>query len=280
MPSVQEVKYREQYVAAFEANPGFLRQAVTSEVINQGGQLVFLVAGSGNRSAVTRGSNGLIPVADDSQTQVPVTLAASYDKQVRNGFDIFTAQSDQLTIMRNNGVAVMNRKIDDVILQGMYAGSISISGTVTMSKTTANIISTKLRNAHAGEADRGNLFCALSNAAWAYMTDITSFANVNYSDTGGSMQNGVPVQGMWKYWMGINWAEHPGLTGVGTSSCACVAWHRNAMGHTISPSGVSAEMGQVPGEDASYVLHKVYHGAALLQNSGIIQFTHDDSAYS
>lgn len=278
MASVAEVKYREQFIAKFEANPGFLRPTVTSETIMQGGTLYFLTAGSGGRTAVGRGSNGLIPVADDSQTQTAVTLAASYDKQVRNGFDIFAAQSNQLEIIRNNGVMVLNRKIDDVIIVAIAAGSVTLGSVGTMSKTVANRIVTIMRNANVGDTDN-EIYILLSPAAWAYLTDITSFANTLYSSTGGNTQEGIPQQGRWKFWMGANWAEHPGLTGIGTSS-TCLAYHKRAIGHAIGPQGVSAEIGPVAGEDQSYVLHKVYHGAALLQNAGVVKFTHDDSGLS
>ena len=281
MPSIQQAKYRDQFIAAYERGAGNLRDTVTTETIVRAGSLYFLVVGSGGRSAVTRGSNGLIPVGDNTQAQTPVTLAPAYDKQIMNGFDIFTAQGDQLEAMRVEGGNVLGRAMDDLIITTAYTGTVTLGSVGTMSKTVANRISTILRNADVGAADRGNIFCLLSAAAFNYMEDITSFGNTQYSTgTGGRMQDGIPQAMQWKYWMGINWGQHNGVAGKGTSSCTCVAYHRASIGHAIGPGSLDAEIDKVPGEDASYCLHKAYHGSSKLQNSGIVKFVHDDSGLS
>jgi hypothetical protein len=270
--------YRDQYIEAFERRTSVLRQAVTTNTEMRGGSVVFLVAGSGGRSAVTRGALGLIPPSDDSQTQVTVNFAEDHDLNEKTGFDIFRAQSDQLALMRQNSIGVINRKIDARIIAALETGTVTLGAVGTMSKTVANKIATILRNANVGEVDSGNIYCALSPAAYVYMTDITSFANADYTAKQ-KVDDGIPELGQWVRWMGINWCEHSGLTGVGTTS-TCLAWHKAAIGHAISSSGVDAMIGRDEKQDTSWARATVYQGAVKLQNSGIVKFTHDDSGLS
>jgi hypothetical protein len=280
MSVAAQVLYRDQYIAAFERRESVLRPAVTTDTESRGSAVYFLVAGSGGRQAVTRGSNGLIPPSDDSQAQVPITFAEAHDLNEKTNFDIFKAQGNQLQLMRENGIAVINRKIDATIIAALESGTVTLGATGAMSKTVANRIATILRNAFAGESDSGMLYTLVSPACFAYLTDITSFANSMYSATGGKTETGIPILGRWVYWMGMNWGEHTGLTGVGTSACTCLAWHKAAVGHAIASGTIDAAIGRDEKQDTSWARHSVYQGAAKLQNSGIVKFTHDDSGLS
>jgi hypothetical protein len=280
MSIAAQVLYRDQYIAAFERRESVLRGAVTTDTESRGSAVYFLVAGSGGRQAVTRGSNGLIPPSDDSQAQIPITFAEAHDLNEKTNFDIFKAQGNQLELMRQNGIAVINRKIDATIIAALETGTVTLGATGAMSKTIANRIATILRNANAGEADSGNLYSLVTPACWSYLTDITSFANSQYSRTGGKVDEGLPMLGRWTYWMGINWGEHTGLTGNGTTAATCLAWHKAAIGHAIASGTVDAAIGRDEKQDTSWARHSVYQGASKLQNAGIVKFTHDDSGLS
>lgn len=273
-----QVRYKDEYVRTFERMRSILTPTVRGDTQDRGGSLVFLVAGTGARTATTRGSNGQIVPADDSQTQVTLTFAEAHDLKEYTNFDIFKAQGDQIRLMRENSMAVIHRKQDAVIITALEGGTVSAGTAVTMNKSIANIIATKLRNAFAGEDDRGNLYCLLSPAAYVYMTDITSFANMDYTKMD-KLDDGIPQLGIWKYWMGINWAEHTGLTGVGTTA-TCLAYHKDSVGYAMSTMGVDAMIGYDEKQHTSWARASVFHGAVKLQNSGIVKFTHDDSAYS
>lgn len=278
MSIAAQVRYKEEYVAAFERTQSILTPTVRGDTQDRGGSLVFLVAGSGGRSAVTRGSNGLIPPADDSQTQVTLTFAEAHDLRELTNFDIFKAQGDQIRLMRSESLGVIHRKQDAVIIAALEGGSVSLGSIGTMNKTIANRIATILRNANVGEVDQGNIYCAVSPAAYAFMTDITSFANTDYTQSV-KVDEGIPLLGNWKYWMGVNWAEHTGLTGVGTTA-TCLAWHKNAVGYAISTMGIDAMIGYDQKQHTSWARASVFHGAVKLQNAGIVKFTHDDTGLS
>jgi hypothetical protein len=65
---------RQEFIAQFEQGQSWLRTICTTEAVIKGNQAMFLVAGSGSATAVTRGLNGNIPPRVDSLTQVPATL--------------------------------------------------------------------------------------------------------------------------------------------------------------------------------------------------------------
>jgi hypothetical protein len=271
--------YRDQYIAAFERRVSVLRQAVTTDTEERGGSVVFLVASSGNRSAVTRGSNGLIPPSDDVQTPVTLTFVEDIDLNEKTAFDIFRAQGDQLALMRQNSIGVINRKIDSRIIAAAATGTVDLGAVGGMTKTVANRLVTVLRNANVGEVDSGNIYVLLTPAAFTEMTDITSFANADYTAKQ-KVDDGIPELGQWVRWMGVNWAEHTGLTGIGTASAVCLAWHKAALGHAISSRGVDVMIDRDLKQDTSWARASVFQAAAKLQNSGIVKFTHDDTALS
>ncbi len=278
MSVAAQTRYKEEYIAAFERRQAVLVQAVRGDTQDRGGSLVFLVAGSGGRAAVTRGSNGQIPPADDSQTQVTLTFAEAHDLKEYTNFDIFRAQGDQIRLMRENSMAVIHRKQDAVIITAIEAASVTLGAVGTMSKTVANRLATILRNANVGEVDSGNIYCALSPAAYAELTDITSFANADYTAKK-KVDDGLPSLGTWVNWMDINWTVHTGLTGVGTTA-TCLAWHKDAAGYAMSTMGIDAMIGYDQKNHTSWARASVFHGAKLLQNAGVVKFTHDDSGLS
>lgn len=280
MSTAQQVIYADKFVAGFEAGTSVLRQTVTTQVMAKGGQFYFLVASSGGAEAVTRGSNGLIPARDDSQTQVPVTLAEAHDLQRKTGFDIFRGQADQQAIMRMTGMKVINRKIDRLIISQLATGSVNTGAAASFSKTMVNKAVTKLGNAFAIEDMDGELFGALTPAAWAYATDITSFANSLYTEDKGRVDKGLPQPMERAKWMGVLWHKVSILPGAGTSAAQCFVWHRASLGHAIDSASVTGMIGRDEEQDYSWARHSVYQGAAVLQNAGIVVMNHDDSGLS
>ena len=81
--SAFQTQYRQELVATFEEGMSWLRQTTVTEAVIKGNQATFLVAGSGDASAVTRGINGLIPARADDMTQLTATLTEWHDQSGR-----------------------------------------------------------------------------------------------------------------------------------------------------------------------------------------------------
>ena len=103
-----------------------LRDTVTTEAVIKGQQAVFLVAGSGSAAAVTRGTNGRIPARPDSLTQNTCTLQEWHDLVRKTGFNVFASQGNQRAVMQMTTLAVINRKIDSLIINAARGNSFSI----------------------------------------------------------------------------------------------------------------------------------------------------------
>lgn len=283
MSALAQVRYKEDYIADFERRKSTLVHTVRNDAQDRGGSLVYLVAGSGARSTVTRGANGSIPPSDDSQTQTTLTFVEDIDYVEKTAFNIFTAQGDQLAIMRNESIGVIHRKQDARIITALEGGTVDLGVVGAMSKAVVNRIATILGNADVGtDDDMMSMFGALTPAAWIYLTENTSFASADYVNFSGMSptEEGLPPNGRFKNWMGINWCQHGGLTGKGTSTATCLAWHRNAAGYAMSTRGIDAQLDYDPRQDMSWRRTTVFQAAVKLQNSGIVKFTHDDSGIS
>jgi hypothetical protein len=66
--------YPQVFLAYVEQNYSLLRVTTVREAVIKGNQAIFLVAGSGGLSAISRGTNGLIPYFTVSNVQNTCTL--------------------------------------------------------------------------------------------------------------------------------------------------------------------------------------------------------------
>jgi hypothetical protein len=55
-------------------------------------------------------------------------------------------------------------------------------------------------------------------------------------------------------------------------------YHRNAIGHAANTAEMMVEAGYERKQQVSWTNASLYHGAKLLQNSGVVQMLHDGSA--
>jgi hypothetical protein len=241
-------------------------------------QAVFLTALS-SREAVTRGPNGLIPASTDDLTQSTVTLAEYHDLSQKTGFNIWAGQSDQRAIMATLSRGVINRHIDDIIIDALESGTVDANATAqVMTKGLLNHATTILWNAQV--RNDGNVFGALTPAAWAYLSDLPQFTSTDYIN-GKPLQGGAPssIGGVrMTEFLGVKWIMHTALPGIGTAAAKCFIWHKNAVGHAYND--IDADADYMREQDYSWARTSIYDGALKIQNSGIVVITHDDSALS
>src|ERR1700730_1016391 len=178
--SAFQIQYRQEFIAQFEQSQSWLRNICTTEAVIKGNQAMFLVAGSGGATAVTRGLNGNIPPRVDSLTQVPATLVEWHDKPQRTEFNIFASQGDGRRIMQSSTVKVLNRKIDQDIL-GVLSGASSNLGSaqaMTLALATRALAHLDLQDVDTTEED--NMFFVGSPAMRAYLMQIPEFQKAEY----------------------------------------------------------------------------------------------------
>lgn len=271
--SAFQIQYRAEFIAAFEQNQSLVRNTVTTEAVIKGNQATFLVAGSGDATAVTRGLNGLIPARADVNTQNTATLVEWHDLVRKTGFNIFASQGDQRRIMQETSMGVINRKLDLDIITELNTATQDTGAATTASLSLVMYGSTILGN-NAVPLD-GNISALITPAFHAYLMQTKEFASADYV-------NNKPFDGqltMYR-WAGINFIVHPNLPGKGTAAEKCFLYHKNAIGNAINTGGIDTKVGADEEQDYSFARTTVYTGSKVLQNSGIVVLNHDGSAFA
>jgi hypothetical protein len=268
------VQYRQDFIPAFEQKQSMLKMTTTKEMVVKGNQATFVVSGNASDTAVTRGSNGLIPYGNPTNTQVTATLVEKHAPYEMTGFNVFASQGDQIAVMRNESIAVINRDIDLTLLAEL-ANATQDFGTGTATLSTVLGAQAILGNNDVDVEDEANMFAIISPAFRGYLLQTTEFASGDYVEM--KPLNG-PARKVFR-WAGINWIVSSRVTGLGTSSEICYMYHRSAIGYAVNTGEEMIDAGYDNKQKTSWSLASVYHGAKILQNNGIVKITHDGSAF-
>lgn len=278
-----QTAYRNETIALFEQTQTLLRDTVTTEYDMRGNQVVFLVAGSGSAIATTRGVNGMIPARSDSLAQTTTTLQEWHDLVRKDGFNIFASQGNQRAIMQTSTVAVINRKIDNLIITQLGTGTVTVGGSTTIPNVSLfQNMRVKLSNASVPWDSNITLLCQPSFLA--YMEQAPEFANAQYVDlrpyaAGQDNPSWRDKPGAYR-WRNALIVEHPNLPGKGTNAEKSFLYHKCAVGHAMNANDLMTEVDINKEQDYSYARASGYMGSALLQNTGIVIATADGSAYA
>ena len=276
-----QIQYRQEFIQVFEQHQSLLRETVTTEAVIKGQQAYFLIAGSGSAAAVTRGTNGRIPARSDSLTQTALTLQEWHDLVRKTGFNVFASQGNQRSIMQMTTMAVINRKIDELIINQLNTGSVTI-GSVTTIPNVSVFQNARVKLSNAAVPWDSNVTLLCQPSFLAYLEQAPEFANAQYVDL-------RPYAGDSPSWkdkpMAYRWrncliVEHPNLPGRGTTAEKSFLFHKSAIGHAIDTGGIQSPVGYDEEQDYSYARCTAYMGAALLQNTGVVVISADGSAYA
>jgi hypothetical protein len=263
-------------VPAFEQKMSLLKLTTTKETVLSGNQATFLVSGSASDVAVTRGTNGQIPYGNPTNSQVTATLVEKHAPYELTGFNVFASQGDQIKVMRNESIAVINRDIDLTLLAELANATQDYPSTAqTASLQMVTGAQAILGNSDVDVEEEENMFGIISPAMRGYLLQTTEFASGDYVDM---KPFSGPARKMFR-WAGINWIVSSRITGLGTAAEICYIFHRRAIGYAINLGEEKIEADYDKKQDVSWSRATVYHGAKILQNTGIVKITHDGSAF-
>lgn len=272
--------YRSEYIAGFERGGSVLRHCVTTEFMKNGNAIVFLVADTGSATAVTRGSDGLYPARVNNNNQTTLTLVDRTDLPRMNDFDIFSSQGPQREIMYKGSQIVLGRTVDDQIITALDTGTLGNSATGTTDALGMFYFGlTALGQNNAMQAAPGDITAVVSNAFYSNLLKTKEFVNRQYVEVP-RLVNNVPTPMMMEQFIGINIIRHNGLPGTGTTAEKCFMFHRDAVGHAIDKETFVPLFGYNEEQNYSWVRCTSYMAASKLQNTGIIQLTHDASGFA
>ncbi len=277
-----QTQYRQEFIAGFEQHQSLLRQTVTTDAVIKGNQAVFLVADSGGAVATTRGVNGLITARPDNNTQNTCLLQEWHDLVRKTDFNVFASQGDQRGMMQMTSMAVMNRKVDSLIIAELAtathtAGATAVTGSIALLLKASTILQ---NNAVPNDS---NLTLVATPAMVAYLMQAPEFASADYVGA-----NGMPFsmndpawrdQSVAYRWLNFLIIVHPNLTGKGTSAEVCFMFHKNAIGCAMDTAGIETPVGYFEEQAYSWARVSAHMGVKMLQQSGVLQINHDGSAY-
>lgn len=272
--SAFQTKYNKETIAAFEVGESLVRKLVTTEAEINGSSAIFLVAGSGGATAVTRGINGMIPARADDNTQNTCTLAEWHDLVRKTRFNIYASQGKQVEIMQKSTVKVINRKIDSDIITALETGT-QYAG-VASATASLNAVQHCLAILGVNEVPAdGNISMLITPAFHGYLMQTKEFASVDYIHNK-PFENKLTMF----RWSGVNFVVHPNLTGVGTSTEKCIMFHKDAIGHAMDSAALNTAVGYDQEQDYSFCRCSNFMGSKLLQNSGVVIFRHNGAGFA
>lgn len=273
-------QYRQEYIHGFEDRQSILRATTVQEAVIKGNEAIFLVSDSGSANAVTRGVNGLIPARADNNAQNTATLREWHDLVRKTDFNVFASQGDQRRIMQETTMAVVNRKIDDIVIEQLDTLTNNTGAAAQASLDMVVWARTILGNNFVDLTDEDNIFGLISPAYEGYLMQIPEYSSADYIEV-------KPFTGparRFRRWSGVNWMCHARLTnsvGAGGTSTSeqTFMYHRNSIGCAVDKDGIDTPVGYDEEQAYSYARVSVHLGAVLLQNSGGVQMLHDGSGY-
>lgn len=277
-----QTQYRQEFIAVYEQHQSLLRETVTTEAVIKGNTAVFLVAGSGDAEAATRGVNGRIPARPDDNTQYSCLLHEWHDLVRKTSFNVFASQGNQRAIMQMTTLAVMNRKMDDIIIDEMNDNATVTIGSSATLPSVSLFQNGRVKLSNAAVPWDSNITLLCQPAFLAYLEQAPEFTNADYI-------NVRPYAGEDPSWrdrpMAYKWRnsliiEHPNLPGKGTSSEINFLYHKSAIGHAVDVAGMESPVGYDQEQAYSWARCSCNMGAKMLQTAGVVKVTADGSAYA
>ncbi len=276
-----QTQYRQEFIAGFEQKQSLLRETVTTEAVIKGNTAVFLVADSGGASAGTRGVNGLYPARSDNKTQNSCILQEWADLVRETNFNVFASQGNHRDIMQGSTMGVLNRKIDELIINELNTATNDTGAAGPGSVSLFQHARVILGNNSVPWDSNVTLLC--TPAFLAYLEQAPEFANAQYVNVrpyAGADDASWRDKPMAYRWRNCLIIEHPNLPGKATSAEKVFMYHKSAIGHAANVKGLETPVGFNEEQNYSWALAVMYMGAKLLQNSGVAVINHDGSAYA
>lgn len=268
--TVMATLYSNEFVEFFEQKQSWLRGCVTTQGEVKGQTFVFIIESAAD-IAVERASNGLIPVADDSQTSANCTLKEYHHLARKNNFNIYSSSVPQRQSMQRRGVISLNNRTDQMIIDELETATVTAGAAAANDLAHMLLACEKLDEAFV--PNDGERYGLLTPKAWAQVMKVTQWASRDYVPDQPFMKY-VP----WRLWNNVKWVMHPNLPGTGTSTAKCFVFHKSAIGQAVNQGDMQSKVGQNDEYDYSWARTTSYMGAKALQTAGIVQLNHDDTA--
>lgn len=270
---ITAAQYRDEWVHEFQRGETYLKDTVTKETVVEGhSSAVFAIAGQSS-GMTSRGANGLIPTRNATDTQVTVTLKERHTLENQTKFNVFTSQGGKLReAMQVRSRKDAAREIDDEIISALSSASNQYNGgsAIVLSYGKLIDIISDLWENNATEM----VTVVHTPKSWARMLNFTEFTNIDYVDRKPLMGDTPrPIFFANAYHM-----MHNGLEGKGGATAKMYAYAKPAVGHAIAADEIDVDADYNREQAYSWDRATIFHAAKILQQAGVKQIVHDDTA--
>lgn len=267
--TVLATKYATEFTANYEQKQSFLRGTVTTEGEVKGDKFIFIIESTAD-TAVSRGANGMIPVADDNQSSTTLTLAEYHHLARKTNFNVFSSSVPQRMSMQRRGIISLNNKTDQLILDQLETTAYNTGGATVATLSLMLEACSMLDSMYV--PDDGERYGLLTPRAYAHLMKVSQFTSADYVPDRPFMRFT-----QWRNWNGVKWCRHPNLPGKGTSSAKCFVYHKSACGHGLNQGEMQTKVGQNEEHDYSWSRTSAYQGSKMLLDEGCVQVNHNDT---
>lgn len=268
--------YVEEFKVDYEREKSLLQKCTMPATLVKADTVVWEVVDQTD-AAQEKTRDGKIPVSNLDFSRVTASPKREYKKYQIDDFDAFKHNSNVRSMQNRKAVAACHRAIDQLIFDQLdTATTVVNSGSAISFSTYANILAwiSTIENNDVPSND-GKLWGVVTPTQLRQMMRINEFTSADYIGDR-KLENGLPADGGYYRWLGVNWFSHTGLTGKGTSTASNFLFHTTALGHQTL-GDPDAYVGWNDEDDFWFNWAKVSHAAKLCLQNGVVKAVGNDS---
>lgn len=279
-----------EYVAdvhhVFQRPGASLRDTVRTKDGVRGKSTTFQKIGKG--TATTKARHGVITPMNQDHTAIETILEDFYAGDWVDKLDEAKINIDERMAIAQGGAWALGRKVDDQIITELdNTTQTAVTLTVTSSANVRGTVLEWIQELWANDVPNdGMVYGLITPKLDAMLSTVNEYASADFVDVK-PFENGAPVR-RFRRWNGVLWTVHTGLPNMGAASAKGWIYHKTAIGYATGAVDANAAQtgGNVitaditwHGDRAShFVNHWMSGGSKLIDDTGVIEGTWDDSA--
>lgn len=262
-------QFEREVFEAYQRMGSKLRDTVRSKSNVKGSSAVFQKVGTGTAS--TKSTHGMVPVMNLNHSSVEATLADYYAGDWVDKLDELKINHDERQVIANAGAYALGRKTDELIINALA------TSTNTVTDSAAGMSIEKVLEAFeklgaADVPDDGQRTAVVGWKQWSQLLAIDEFASSDFVGPDELPWRGTQA----KKWLGTLWIPHSGLPINGGGVRKCFWYHQTSVGHA-SGQDVESDITWHGDRAAFFVNNMMSQGAALIENTGVVVMTCDET---
>ena len=280
------VEYQEDVHHVFQRQGSYLKPTVRQKNNVVGSSTRFNKVGKG--SASTKARHGQVTPMNADRSQIACTMEDYYAGDWFDDLDSAKTDVDEKAVIAKQGAMALGRKADELITTALNTTATEGTLTVTSKATVENSLLNMVEDLISADVPLdGEVYGLLTPRGWTQAMKVESFNSADYvGPDGSSFKSGAAVGVKFKEWNGVKWQAHTGLPGVGTSTAENYVYHKTAAGFAMgkhaknvaSNPAVMADITWNGPEAAWFINHCFSAGACLIDATGVVEYTLDDTA--